>query len=294
MNYKALAVIEDFLNNKQNFQSVYAEAMFSDDIQPIINELNEKIKEMNKHPIKVSGTTFYEDVIEQIKKLGNNDFLKKNGEVNESKFYTSAGIDKTSWNKLKYNTGKIKMVTVARLLSALKLDNEQKDSFYAKIYSNFGASWQNTIYENVIGYIKVLDNSSRFLKGKGEVKEEVFYEYAYIDNTTWNNIKKYKNIDSKKVTPSKKTILKLILALKMDKTEADDMLSRVNERFDYNDTQDKVICAIIETGYKYIYEVDQIVEILDFYKKNSVKPFISIYDNPKDSYNKNDKPEDSK
>ena len=131
-----------------------------------------------------------------------------------------------------------------------------------------------TIYEDVIVYIKRLNNT-RFLRQNGEVKEAPFYQYAYIDKSTWSELK------WNQVIPSKKTLLKLILALKLDKAEAEALMAKGQKAFNLDDFQDRVILAVIGMrNGEYEIDIDDIIEILDYYQTNGPRPFDSIYETP--------------
>ena len=131
-----------------------------------------------------------------------------------------------------------------------------------------------TIYEDVIVYIKRLNNT-RFLRQNGEVKEAPFYQYAYIDKSTWSELK------WNQVIPSKKTLLKLILALKLDKAEAEALMVKGQKAFNLDDFQDRVILAVIGMrNGEYEIDIDDIIEILDYYRTNGPRPFDSIYETP--------------
>lgn len=132
----------------------------------------------------------------------------------------------------------------------------------------------STIYEDAIFYIKRLGDS-RFLRKNGNVKEATFYQYAYIDKSTWSGMKW--NL----LTPSKKTIFKLALALKLSEAETESLLSKAHQSFDLNDYQEQLIWALIELrNGPYKLDVDGIVEVLEYYQRNGPKPFDSIYDTP--------------
>ena len=130
--------------------------------------------------------------------------------------------------------------------------------------------------EVVIPYIKRLGDV-RFLKKNGEVREAAFYEYAWIDKTTWSDFK------WGKVRPSKKTILKLIFALQLGKTEALELMQLGNCKLEpEKDSQDLIISCILDyeenTGKRYT--VDDVMEILDTCRNWGRESYDSIYDTP--------------
>ncbi|MCI8812421.1 MAG: hypothetical protein HFG12_04150 [Oscillibacter sp.] len=132
----------------------------------------------------------------------------------------------------------------------------------------------STIYEDTVFYIKRLGNR-RFLRKNGQVKEAAFYQYAYIDKSTWSGLK------WDQITPSKKTVLKIALALKLSESETEELLAKAHQGFEPEDYQDRLILALIELRKgPYQLDVDGIVEVLEYYQKNGPKPFDSIYDTP--------------
>lgn len=136
------------------------------------------------------------------------------------------------------------------------------------------AESSSTIYEDVIFYIKRLGDS-RFLRKNGGVKEAAFYQYAYIDKSTWNGMK------WDQLTLSKKTVFKLALALRLSETETESLLSKIHRSFDLEDYQERLILALIELrDAPYKLDVDGIVEVLEYYQRNGPIPFDSIYDTP--------------
>lgn len=132
----------------------------------------------------------------------------------------------------------------------------------------------STIYEDTVFYIKRLGDS-RFLRKNGGVKEAAFYQYAYIDKSTWSGLKR------DQITPSKKTVFKIALALKLSEEETGELLGKAHQGFDPEDYQDRLILALIELRKgPYQLDVDGIVEVLEYYQRNGPKPFDSIYDTP--------------
>lgn len=131
-----------------------------------------------------------------------------------------------------------------------------------------------TIYEDVIFYIKRMKDP-RYLRKNGGIKEAAFYQYAYIDKSTWSELK------WNQVRPSKKTVLKLILALELSENEAEALMAKAHCGFDTTSIQDQVIQALIHLRAQgCALDVDEVIEVLDYYRENGPKPFISIYDTP--------------
>ena len=138
----------------------------------------------------------------------------------------------------------------------IKLENPERLSFY----------------DQLILRIKNM-NEPRFIRKNGNIYDARFYEYARIDDATWSDIK------NDKVIPSKKTLLKLIIALRLNHEEAEEMLKQFGKTFETGDIQDQVIEALIELRENYELDVDDVEDILfryqDMYK--DTKYFECIY-----------------
>jgi hypothetical protein len=100
-------------------------------------------------------------------------------------------------------------------------------------------SLNSPIYDKTIQYIRRLGNE-KFLRKNNGIKEAAFYTYAWIDKSTWSEMK------NNRIKPSKKTLLKLVLALELKTAEAEAFLQLCNERFQPDtDLQDRVILIIL-------------------------------------------------
>ena len=164
------------------------------------------------------------------------------------------------------------------LKTALKIDvysekttkdiSSRIDSF---INSNRGKKKKSTIYDDIISYLERLNSiiDSPFLRKNGAINESRFYNYAYIDKSTWSSLK------NNQIVPSKKTILKLAIALRLNEDEAVALMEKANNGFDYNDTQDLVFLALINMK---VYDIPTVIETLEYYQYNSNTYFDSVYD----------------
>lgn len=124
-----------------------------------------------------------------------------------------------------------------------------------------------SLYDTILHYIKRLNNPDFFSK-LGNIKEAAFYEYALIDKSTWSSIK-YNTI-----IPSKKTLLKLVIALRLNETEAKDLLRKGSNSFDLKDMRDQVILALIDIK---CYDITDVYEVLEEYRNKGPKKFDNIY-----------------
>lgn len=135
--------------------------------------------------------------------------------------------------------------------------------------------YSSTLYDEIIVYIKRLNND-KYIRSNGGIKEATFYQEARIDKSTWSDIK------WGQITPKKKTLLKLVLALKLNQEEAEALLEMGKECFDPNDIQDQIIEAIIALQGHYDLSVQDIESILFEYQAMyaNTKPFDCIYETP--------------
>lgn len=157
--------------------------------------------------------------------------------------------------------------------SAAKVNTKLVELINAQLNQASGVP-ESTIYEDAVFYIKRLGDS-RFLRKNGGIKEAAFYQYAYIDKSTWSELK------WNQITPSKKTVLKLALALKLSEAETEALLAKAHHAFDPSELQDQVILALIDLrNGAYKLDVDGIIEVLEYYQRNGPRPFDSIYDTP--------------
>ncbi len=131
---------------------------------------------------------------------------------------------------------------------------------------------QISFYDQIILRIKKM-NEPRFIRKNGNIYDARFYEYARIDDATWSDIK------NDKVIPSKKTLLKLIIALRLNHDEAEEMLKQFGKTFETGDIQDQVIQAVIDLRENYDLDVDDIEDILFRYQEmyKDKKYFECIY-----------------
>lgn len=139
----------------------------------------------------------------------------------------------------------------------------------AQINSRLQAmEYEESLYDIVIRYIQRLNNEN-FFKKNGEVNDAAFYRYACIDKSTWSDIK------YSQVLLKKKTLLKLIIALRLNEEEAEDLLRRGSSGFDPKDIRDQIILALIDIR---CYEIEDVYEVLEEYRTKGSQKFQNIYD----------------
>lgn len=127
---------------------------------------------------------------------------------------------------------------------------------------------ESTLYEVIIGHIKQLNNPG-FYRKNGELKESAFYKYAYIDKSTWSELRW--NL----ITPKKKTLLKLVIALHLNEEAAIDLMHRGASSFDPKDLRDQIILALIELK---CYNPDDVYDVLEEYRLHGTQKFENIYE----------------
>lgn len=144
-----------------------------------------------------------------------------------------------------------------------------------------------TLYETVKEYINKLNNPNFYFKN-GNLNEAAFYEYARIDKSTWWGIA------HNSLTPKKKTLFKLIFALKLDFENAKIIMEKGKSSFDESDRLDLIVMALIDVKCYDVYEVYDVIEeyrIQDQKAKwpidNPIKTVTeNIYDTPEDKKRK--------
>lgn len=154
--------------------------------------------------------------------------------------------------------------------------NSEIDNYINK---HKGKNNETTIYEDVIMYLERLNKKldDPFVRKNNSINEARFYDYAYIDKSTWSSMK------NGQIVPSKKTIMKLSIGLQLDESEATKLMQKANDKFDYNDIQDLIILALLNLK---IYDIVTVIEILEFYQFNGPNFFDCIYDTPEEQTRK--------
>lgn len=139
----------------------------------------------------------------------------------------------------------------------------------AQISSRLKAmAYEESLYDVVIRYIERLKDE-RFFKKNGDVNDAAFYRYACIDKSTWSDLK------YSQVLLKKKTLLKLVIALRLNEDEAEDLLRRGSSGFDPKDMRDQIILALIDIR---CYEIEDVYEVLEEYRAMGSQKFQNIYD----------------
>ncbi len=124
------------------------------------------------------------------------------------------------------------------------------------------------LYSLIEVYIRRLKND-KYIKKNGEINGASFCRDAFIDKSTWSDIR-YGNI-----VPNKKTLLKLIIALRLSEDEANDLMAMGSNSLNPSDPRDIVILALIDIK---CYDIYDVYDVLEEYGKNGKRKFENIYD----------------
>lgn len=107
-----------------------------------------------------------------------------------------------------------------------------------------------------------------FVKKSGLLDEAGFYTYAQISSNTWSNIRWGNGV------PSKETLLKLIIGLKMNENDANELMQKGQNSLSLTDPRDRVILALIDIR---CYDIYTVYDVLEEYGKHGAHPFNNIY-----------------
>jgi len=126
---------------------------------------------------------------------------------------------------------------------------------------------EESLYELVLRYIRRLNNDN-FYRKNGNLNEAAFYQQALIDKSTWSELR------WNQVVPTKKTLLKLVIALHLNEAEATELMHKGSSSFDPKDIRDQIILALIDLRR---YDICEVYDVLEEYRLNGPRPFENIY-----------------
>jgi hypothetical protein len=110
-----------------------------------------------------------------------------------------------------------------------------------------------------------------YVKKNGMPDFARFYKYACINSDVWSTFSTGSHV------PSKETLLKIIIGLRLNEVEAKEFLMLAGSGFNHSDYRDIVILACIDCGY---YEIEDVYDILEKYGSMMVcgkRRFTNIY-----------------
>lgn len=99
---------------------------------------------------------------------------------------------------------------------------------------------EKSFEELVLEYIKDLDNE-RYFKKNGNVKTTLFHEDAFVGNDSWATLVNNEPCE-------KETVLRIVMALKLDCVKAHRLLKSTGHFFSENDERDIVLMALMACG----------------------------------------------
>lgn len=118
---------------------------------------------------------------------------------------------------------------------------------------------------------EMMRRQPRFVKKSGLPDEAGFYAYARIDKSTWSSLRWNLRL------PSKETLLKLVIALRLNEEEANELMRRGSNSLNESDPRDRVILALLDIS---CYEIEDVYDVLEEYGTNGAQPFKNIYGVP--------------
>lgn len=124
-----------------------------------------------------------------------------------------------------------------------------------------------TLYKFILRNIRRM-NDPKFYRKNGNLNESAFYQYAIIDKSTWSELR------WNQVVPTKKTLLKLVVALRLNESEAEELMHKGSSSFDPKDIRDQIILVMIQLRH---YEIEEVYDVLEEYRLNGPQPFENIY-----------------
>lgn len=125
--------------------------------------------------------------------------------------------------------------------------------------------------QSAVDYVLQMLPERGFRLANGDADWVRFYKYARIEADVWSTF------SSGAHQPSKETLLKIIIGLRLNEEEACELLSLAGNGFRGDDKRDNVILACMECGY---YKVEDVYEILEEYGGvvvNGKRLFPNIY-----------------
>ena len=146
-----------------------------------------------------------------------------------------------------------------------KLDADLLASIEHALQNRIDCKEESSLYD----FLRRKLQEQRFVKKSGLLDEAGFYTYAGISSNTWSNIR------LKNGTPSKETLLKLIIGLQLNQDEAKLLMTLGHNELRESDPRDRIILALIDIR---CYDIYTVYDVLEEYGKNGAQPFKNIYD----------------
>lgn len=145
-----------------------------------------------------------------------------------------------------------------------KLDMELQESIERVIRNRIDRSEEISLYSFLCEKLR----ERHFVKKSGLLDEAGFYTYARISSNTWSNIRLGNGV------PSKETLLKLVIALRLSEAEAEKLMELGQNALRFSDPRDRIILALIEIR---CYDIYTVYDVLEEYGRHGAHPFSNIY-----------------
>ncbi len=151
-----------------------------------------------------------------------------------------------------------------KLFVVQKLDADLQASIESVIQNRIDRSEEISLYSFLCEKLR----ERHFVKKSGLLDEAGFYNYARISSNTWSNIRLGNGV------PSKETLLKLIIALRLSEAEAGKLMELGHNALRFSDPRDRIILALIDIR---CYDIYTVYDVLEEYGKHGAHPFSNIY-----------------
>lgn len=138
---------------------------------------------------------------------------------------------------------------------------------------SFSKNYEKGFEDHLYNYIKqymLTHNDKRFIRSNGEINISKFCDYVPMEYKTWYD--KIKNNNG--TPPTDKTMLRIVFALKMNLSDADEFLRMAGIHLTPLNDKYNLVIALLELG---IYDREIIIEAFDFFGPKGHPPFGNIY-----------------
>lgn len=153
---------------------------------------------------------------------------------------------------------------LSQCVSVQKVDPGLQTAIEEAIRNRIDAGTDGSLYDFLCDQLR----KQHFVKKSGLLDEAGFYTYAQISSNTWSNIRWGNGV------PSKETLLKLIIGLKMNEEDASELMRRGGNALKMSDPRDRVILALIDIR---CYDIYTVYDILEEYGRKGRHTFANIY-----------------
>lgn len=146
-------------------------------------------------------------------------------------------------------------------LSKINIDDEAR---IQKAFENRNNTTHQTLYDYLCPFIR----RKGFVKKSGKLDEAAFYRSVDVDKTTWSDVRNHIR------TLSHEALLRTIFMLKMDESEANQMMQLASDALNPSDARDNLVLALLDI---HCYNIADVAEAMEKYGKDGAHPFKNIY-----------------